>query len=40
MWMLRRFFGFDYAALGHLHSAQVGRESVRYPGTLLKYSVQ
>ena len=31
---------FDYAALGHLHSAQkVGRESVRYPGTLLKYSV-
>ena len=30
----------DYAALGHLHSAQkVGRESVRYPGTLLKYSV-
>ena len=31
---------FDYAALGHLHSAQkVGREFVRYPGTLLKYSV-
>lgn len=31
---------FDYAALGHLHSAQkVGRESIRYPGTLLKYSV-
>ena len=31
---------FDYAALGHLHGAQkVGRETVRYCGTLLKYSV-
>lgn len=31
---------FDYAALGHLHSAQkVGKEWIRYPGTLLKYSV-
>lgn len=31
---------FDYAALGHLHGAQkVGREMVRYCGTLLKYSV-
>lgn len=31
---------FDYAALGHLHGAQqVGREEIRYCGTLLKYSV-
>ncbi len=31
---------FDYAALGHIHRAQsVGRPSVRYCGTLLKYSV-
>ena len=31
---------FDYVALGHLHGAQkVGRESVRYCGTVLKYSV-
>ncbi len=31
---------FDYVALGHLHRAQkVGRESCRYGGTLLKYSV-
>lgn len=31
--------GFDYAALGHLHNPQsVGRDSVRYPGTLLKFS--
>lgn len=31
---------FDYAALGHLHSAQkVGKEWIHYPGTLLKYSV-
>lgn len=31
---------FDYAALGHLHGAQrVGRETARYCGTLLKYSV-
>lgn len=30
---------FDYAALGHLHSPQkVGRETVRYCGTPLKYS--
>lgn len=34
------FCGFDYVALGHLHKAQkVGRESVRYSGSLLKYSV-
>ena len=33
------FDGFDYVALGHLHGAQnTGRESVRYAGTLLKYS--
>ena len=31
---------FDYAALGHLHGAQqVQRPSIRYCGTLLKYSV-
>lgn len=30
---------FSYAALGHIHSAQsVGRETVRYSGTPLKYS--
>ena len=33
------FDGFDYVALGHLHSPQhVGRETVRYCGTPLKYS--
>jgi len=33
------FTGFDYVALGHLHRAQaVGRETVRYCGTPLKYS--
>lgn len=33
------FEGFDYVALGHLHGAQtVGRDTVRYAGTLLKYS--
>lgn len=32
--------GFDYAALGHIHSAQkVGMEKYRYCGTPLKYSV-
>lgn len=31
---------FDYAALGHIHSPQfVGKESIRYCGTPLKYSV-
>ena len=31
--------GFDYVALGHIHNAQhCSRESVRYCGTLLKYS--
>lgn len=33
------FSGFDYVALGHLHSPQkVGRETLRYCGTPLKYS--
>lgn len=33
------FDDFDYVALGHLHSPQhVGRETVRYSGTPLKYS--
>lgn len=33
------FDDFDYVALGHLHGPQkVGREEVRYAGTLLKYS--
>lgn len=33
------FSGFDYVALGHLHGAQyVGRPSVRYAGSPLKYS--
>lgn len=33
------FGGFDYVALGHLHGAQqAGTDTVRYAGTLLKYS--
>ena len=33
------FEDFDYVALGHLHSPQhVGRETIRYCGTPLKYS--
>ena len=33
------FEPFDYVALGHIHNAQhCSRESVRYCGTLLKYS--
>ena len=33
------FEDFDYVALGHLHGRQkVGREEMRYSGTLLKYS--
>ena len=33
------FDGFDYVALGHIHSPQhVGRETIRYCGTPLKYS--
>ncbi len=35
----RVFEAFDYVALGHIHSPQsVGRETVRYCGTPLKYS--
>ncbi len=30
--------GFDYVALGHLHAAQALGDSVRYSGSLLKYS--
>lgn len=31
--------GFDYCALGHLHTPQsVKKETIRYPGTLLKFS--
>ena len=34
------FAPFDYVAMGHIHSAQaVGRETVRYAGSPLKYSV-
>ena len=33
------FRNFDYVAMGHIHSPQsVGRETVRYCGTPLKYS--
>lgn len=33
------FDGFDYVALGHIHSPQkVGRDTIRYAGSLLKYS--
>ena len=35
-----KFVGFDYVALGHLHRPQhAGSETVRYSGSLLKYSV-
>ena len=34
------FDGFDYVALGHVHSAQrVGRDTIRYCGAPFKYSV-
>lgn len=34
------FDDFDYVALGHIHSPQaVGRQEVRYSGSLMKYSV-
>lgn len=34
------FDGFDYEALGHLHKAQrIGRDTVRYAGSPLKYSL-
>ena len=32
------FDGFDYVALGHLHSAQVVSERVRYSGSPLPYA--
>ena len=35
------FDGFDYAALGHVHRPQwIGRETVRYAGSPLKYSLR
>jgi len=39
-WVAReRFSGFGYVALGHLHRAQrAGADSVRYAGSLMKYS--
>lgn len=34
------FNDFDYVALGHIHSPQkIGRDTVRYSGSLLKYSL-
>ena len=34
------FDAFDYVALGHIHSPQrVGRDTVRYAGSMLKYSL-
>jgi exonuclease SbcD len=34
------FDGYDYCALGHLHKPQsIGRETVRYSGSPLKYSI-
>ncbi len=34
------FDGFDYVALGHIHSPQkIERETVRYSGSILKYSL-
>lgn len=34
------FDAFDYVALGHIHSPQrVGRDTVRYSGSILKYSL-
>jgi len=34
------FNAFDYVALGHIHSPQkIGRDTVRYSGSLLKYSL-
>lgn len=33
------FFDFDYVALGHLHGPQrIGKDTIRYSGTMLKYS--
>lgn len=37
---VRSFDGFHYAALGHLHRPQSsGSDRIRYPGSLLKYSL-
>ena len=37
--LVELFERFDYVALGHIHSPQkVGRETVRYCGSPLKYS--
>ena len=37
---IRHIKGFDYAALGHIHTAQqIGMPHLRYSGTPLKYSV-
>lgn len=34
------FDGFDYVALGHLHGPQkMGRDTIRYAGSPLKYSL-
>ena len=34
------FDAFDYVALGHIHSPQrIGRDTIRYSGSLLKYSL-
>ena len=33
------FFDFDYVALGHIHGPQrIGKDNIRYSGTMLKYS--
>ena len=33
------FFNFDYVALGHIHGPQrIGKDTIRYSGTMLKYS--
>lgn len=33
------FFDFDYVALGHIHGPQrIGKDTIRYSGTILKYS--
>ncbi len=37
---LKKFGGFDYIALGHIHSPRkTGLDSARYSGSMLKYSV-
>jgi exonuclease SbcD len=33
-----KFYGFNYVALGHLHSPQILSEGISYSGSLLKYS--